>query len=979
MLFLTNSQARQLDLDDLDKFINAMDINPRPKLIINFLTSYAYDDQNSVKSTQQHFMSATQDQINHLAHGFVYSENNGRVGMIETDRRLAIFMRETILPVALQTNVSATQTEHHPHPKPKQTLLTPPHPTLPLAPLSLASLRSLAPQALVLLNGESCSLSRAFGNLVGEELAKFKGKCPFTVLNVGFASSYDTQSYMSGTVAFQLRTGSRRWRQNQRKINQAMENHMGKWRSQWSQNAGPPRGCSHYVLVDTVDDKKNVLDFSAAYALSKNLTAAFAKHLPSIGFVTFGHTGGGLANAVKSMANYVGRGLPLLILDSRVRPDNVNTLEECKQHLIDVEAKLNAENHVDFYRESTWSLVHSVLQRIEEREALQSAKRNTNTAGLPIWKILLDATEQEKHDSSMASSSSRSSLQGKKEELTRAAVDLVTQLEMDRGEHDKVFRTAYEKKHLESFTTPKTFDEIDAILISECKRWCLESKRHPNALKTRSADVSDNNPSIFTKKALWLPRVDGKCKVPWCEVLSCRRDKCTFEEALAAFNELIEKWKTNEYFVYVSDPFESQTYLSALDLLKNRNTYSCNIGDLEGIKATIKRVAKTDRYPTDNTLEGMQILQSTWDKIDVFNDEARKHKMYAKAFYATLLILGAAVSIITVVAVNNEKNECLDKKVNKLYGIFDPRYTNKIVLGLTLLASVIAALITYLNPGTKWQQLRGAALALECEIWKFRSRVGEYGGLGDNRGMMLRDAEVRLQSYSELIKQHVIKSATVMNTSFLAKFDGLIPNSKNKVADAKGLQVTAGMAYYKHGQYPRAGVQGTFGRANQKKRGDGKLSDDHHSPVSPETYLELRVATQLAFFQTRLPVYSRGRFYFEAILVFGSLTGTILAFLGLSSWAAISTAITASCTAYAQFQGTEKKLLRYSDGVSGLDSILLWWRSLTDVERASMDAKTQLVTSCESIFQSERQGWVTTNMSQKLLTKKANEASDGMA
>ena len=93
--------------------------------------------------------------------------------------------------------------------------------------------------------------------------------------------------------------------------------------------------------------------------------------------------------------------------------------------------------------------------------------------------------------------------------------------------------------------------------------------------------------------------------------------------------------------------------------------------------------------------------------------------------------------------------------------IFSRDFTDRIVVGLTLTASVVAALVTYLNPGTKWQQLRGAALALECEIWKFRSRVADYGGLGDSRGM-LRDAELRLQNYSELMKQHVIKSATVM-------------------------------------------------------------------------------------------------------------------------------------------------------------------------------------------------------------------------
>ena len=41
LLFLTNRQARQIDLDDLDKFMQAMDIHPKPKLVMNFVPSFA--------------------------------------------------------------------------------------------------------------------------------------------------------------------------------------------------------------------------------------------------------------------------------------------------------------------------------------------------------------------------------------------------------------------------------------------------------------------------------------------------------------------------------------------------------------------------------------------------------------------------------------------------------------------------------------------------------------------------------------------------------------------------------------------------------------------------------------------------------------------------------------------------------------------------------------------------------------------------
>ena len=112
-------------------------------------------------------------------------------------------------------------------------------------------------------------------------------------------------------------------------------------------------------------------------------------------------------------------------------------------------------------------------------------------------------------------------------------------------------------------------------------------------------------------------------------------------------------------------------------------------------------------------------------------------------------------------------------------------------------------------------------------------------------------------------------------------------------------------------------------------------------------------------------------------MILGSVAGTLLAFVGKANWAAVPTALTAMATAYNEFGGCEKKLLRYSDSISNLDSILLWWRALTDVEKASVEAKSKLVDSCERSFQSERQGWASTNMSNKMLMAVKKTTGEG--
>ena len=104
----------------------------------------------------------------------------------------------------------------------------------------------------------------------------------------------------------------------------------------------------------------------------------------------------------------------------------------------------------------------------------------------------------------------------------------------------------------------------------------------------------------------------------------------------------------------------------------------------------------------------------------------------------------------------------------------------------------------------------------------------------------------------------------------------------------------------------------------------------------------------------------------ELCLIIGSLSGTLLALLDVAAWAAIATSIAATITAWLEFQGTSKKLSRYSNAVTNLNQTLLWWDSLTAVDRASPMHVKDLVQSCEDILQGETQGWLSTSMSQKV-------------
>jgi hypothetical protein len=214
-----------------------------------------------------------------------------------------------------------------------------------------------------------------------------------------------------------------------------------------------------------------------------------------------------------------------------------------------------------------------------------------------------------------------------------------------------------------------------------------------------------------------------------------------------------------------------------------------------------------------------------------------------------------------------------------------------------------------------------------------------------------------LQDVIKELSGHVLKSASVADSDFFSHFDGLFGRPKNAT-------------FYRHGQHKGSQTNGTYGSSED--------NDDHHSPLTPEQYLKLRVKIQIELYQSRLPLYERTRMSFEVLLIMASMSGSVLAFLRVSSYVTIPVALTTAVTAYSKFSSPDKKMQRYSDAISGLDNVLLQWRALTDVEKANTEFISELIDSCESTFAAERQAWVSTSManSRRLTSMREHERMD---
>jgi hypothetical protein len=432
------------------------------------------------------------------------------------------------------------------------------------------------------------------------------------------------------------------------------------------------------------------------------------------------------------------------------------------------------------------------------------------------------------------------------------------------------------------------------------------------------------------------------------------------EGILDKLDEVAELWKTEKRddgeppLAYCSFPARNgggtirqnsplEVTLAVKMLLTSPSVFSGSLDNLDSLRATLQRAAKIDRLPTSNSREALLILRQAWDHVDIFSDVAKSNKKAAKVAFVALLVTSLWVTVSSVVASNVD-------------WLTEPDVANisHFMLGLTMLSSLIAGYMSHVDPLTKWHELKAASLDLESEIWKFRCRVAGYS-TETRLGTEQSGAEAHLASSLRSTKQHVFKSASLQETGFYAKLN-VFNTSKSSV--------------YKHGQYPKPCTRnGTLGNAPKE--------DNHQSPLRPQEYLDYRVKPLVRFYQNRLPAYDRSRSVSSAVLIMSTIASSLLILLEQAPWAAVLAALSTVLTAWAAFHSTDKKLARYSATINAIDELVLWWNEMTDVEKASIPNINAIVGACEEVFKQERQAWLSTSLSQRLVVQSAMANSTG--
>lgn len=105
----------------------------------------------------------------------------------------------------------------------------------------------------------------------------------------------------------------------------------------------------------------------------------------------------------------------------------------------------------------------------------------------------------------------------------------------------------------------------------------------------------------------------------------------------------------------------------------------------------------------------------------------------------------------------------------------------------------------------------------------------------------------------------------------------------------------------------------------------------------------------------------------------GSITTSVLAAANLESWTALVVSISAALGSWQEFIRVGEKLERYATIIQRLSSLMLWWQSLPDVDKANSRNIQILVESGEGAVAEEHSAW----LSDARATKKVLQAMHG--
>jgi len=150
-------------------------------------------------------------------------------------------------------------------------------------------------------------------------------------------------------------------------------------------------------------------------------------------------------------------------------------------------------------------------------------------------------------------------------------------------------------------------------------------------------------------------------------------------------------------------------------------------------------------------------------------------------------------------------------------------------------------------------------------------------------------------------------------------------------------------------------------------------TDDFHSPVKPDDYVVLRLIPAKEFYEARIPSYALEERLMKLVQFSLTIVASVLSYLAMSQTVVTVTALAGGVTAWAEFSDRKSKIERYTGAIVQIRRLLIWWNTLSDVEKAGMNNISTLIDNGEAIISDERVAWRSTASDKKDTNKDENQ------
>jgi hypothetical protein len=783
-------------------------------------------------------------------------------------------------------------------------------------------------RALILCGGANdCSLAVALQKVMGPVMERLGADCPFSIIGMVFAPEIHARAHEGlSSIAGQFAAQSKTWSRRFSDIHSCMVNMMGGGDESLSkmQQVDMNSACTHMICFETLNLKTQKWDSKPRKSFENTFIESLTQRLPSI--VIQAQTAD---QGITNLGDIVRRKIPLLLLDNRERWPLLSRTENpkhCNDPCTQLAKDTNAlETPDEVLRGDHFDKAAVATKLLREMSAkLTEAKgggvfESWDSSTLAFLKGIANFDHLHKRRTSVQKHLSLHGAIEAENEAMKEASSFGVRHENEDDSHEKKLADVFFEV-MGGLKPGVRFAQTEAFIKKRKPQWVSSDENDENDEEALAAD-----PKLSRAKQ-WLKHWQNKLKA--IEKAGGRETKRDLDQWTAVY-----------------------------DILTSPNCFAESIFDLSGISQIMSNVAKIDNLPDKHSREALLLIQHAWSDVDAYHTGALWYKWTAKVCYILMLVLALFIVAIGITTTAGAKTPIM---IPRTLG-------NYLILSLSMMNAVIASLTTYTNPAVRWQILRSSGLSLESEIWQFRTRTGKYRA---SREASSRDAEKTFHTAIKEIENITLQSGDLRRTMFYSK-----PKSS---WTRHGQNRSRSWCCCRGGRRVHPTQSGKKARSSKASVMPTRQFDNHHSPLRPEEYLVYRLKPMLTFYMRRLPGYSRNRTITKMVTILGSIGGSILAVFDLSEFSVLLVMVISSVVAWSEFAGTEKKLERYSNVVSGLGQIQLWWNALPLVEKLAAKSIDQLVSQVEGQIRNEQQGWRAMSQAAKKIQESVQHAEGDM-